>query len=192
MSRIMIFLFILIIVLKEYSISGESADYKDTNDLAYRLPRDTEPVEYGVRLVPKYDKGSNMYTFGGQVEIVIKVNSITSDVIMNAKDMEIKSVAITELKTQTNLEVDGYTMIADTERLVIYAAKNLLAGRYYQVKIVFQGYLRTDMTGFYRSLYNENGKNKYVRRIYEMGLSIFIIYYHYKFSIILDGFFFFK
>lgn len=167
MPKIVIFLFILgITFFKEYSINGESTGYDSNDDSAYRLPRDTQPFEYGVRLVPKYDKGTNMYTFGGQVEILIKVNSITPDVVMNAKDMEIKSVAITEFQTQTDLEVDGYQLVKDTEQLVINVAKNLLAGRYYQVKIVFQGYLRTDMTGFYRSLYNENGETKYVREKY--------------------------
>lgn len=127
---------------------------------SYRLPRDTQPLAYGLRLVPKYDKGSNLYTFGGQVEILIYVNSITPNVTLNAKDMQIKSVAITELKTQKDLEVDSYEIDNKAEILKIYAASNLLVGRRYQVKIVFQGLLRTDMTGFYKSVYTEDGVTK--------------------------------
>lgn len=127
---------------------------------SYRLPRDTQPFAYGLRLAPKYDKGSDLYTFGGQVEIFILVNSITPNVTLNAKDIQINSVAITELKTQKDLEVDSYEIDNDAEILKIYAASNLLVGRQYQVKIVFQGLLRTDMTGFYKSVYKEDGVTK--------------------------------
>lgn len=127
-----------------------------------RLPRDTEPLAYGLRLVPNYDKSSDQYTFGGHVEIWIRVNAITPDLTLHAKDIQIKSVAIVEVRTQTALEVDGHDLFPDTERLVIYANQNLLAGRQYQVRILFQGLLRTDMTGFYRSVYNEDDQFKYV------------------------------
>lgn len=127
---------------------------------SYRLPRDTKPLAYGLRLVPKYNQGSDVYTFGGQVEILIYINCITPNVTLNAKDMQIQSVAITEFKTQTDIPVDSYELDNDAEILYIYAANNLLAYRRYQVKIVFQGLLRTDMTGFYRSMYKENNVNK--------------------------------
>jgi aminopeptidase N len=103
-----------------------------------------------------------MYTFGGQVEILIYVNSITPNVTLNAKDMQIKSLAITEFKTQTDVAVDSYELDNDAEILKIYADNNLLVGRRYQVKIVFQGLLRTDMTGFYKSVYKEDGVTKLV------------------------------
>ncbi|VVC40906.1 Hypothetical protein CINCED_3A003082 [Cinara cedri] len=127
-----------------------------------RLPRDTEPLAYGLRLVPSYDKPSDQYQFGGQVEILIKVNEITPNVTLNARDMVIKSVAVTEYSTQTDLEMDAFVMVPDEERLVISTTKNLLAGRRYQVKIVFQGMLRTDMTGFYRSVYKERNNTMWM------------------------------
>lgn len=142
------------------SAGNQLANAESGSSSSYRLPRDTRPLAYGLRLVPKYDEGSDLYTFGGQVEILIYINSITPNVTLNAKDMEIKSVAITEMKTQTDQAVDSYELDNDAEILYIYAEKNLLAGRQYQVKIVFQGLLRTDMTGFYRSMYKENGVTK--------------------------------
>jgi len=145
------------VVVAVHPIAG-SADQAESS--SYRLPRDTQPLAYGLRLVPKYDVGSDMYTFGGQVEILIYVNSITPNVTLNAKDMQIKSLAITEFKTQTDVAVDSYELDNDAEILKIYADNNLLAGRRYQVKIVFQGLLRTDMTGFYKSVYKEDGVNK--------------------------------
>jgi len=132
----------------------------DDPSTSYQLPRDTTPLAYGLRLVPKYDKGDKTFVFGGQAEIIIYVNCITSTLTMNAKDMQIKSVAITELKTQTDLAVDSFELDNDAEILRMYPECNLLAGRRYQVKIVFQGMLRTDMTGFYRSIYKENNVTK--------------------------------
>ncbi|XP_060860635.1 glutamyl aminopeptidase-like [Metopolophium dirhodum] len=138
------------------------AQAKSDPSSSYRLPRDTKPLAYGLRLVPKYDKGSDLYTFGGQVEILIYINCITPNVTLNAKDMQIQSVAITELKTQKDQVVDSYELDNDAEILYIYAQNNLLPYRRYQVKIVFQGLLRTDMTGFYRSMYKENNVTKWM------------------------------
>lgn len=127
------------------------------------LPRDTEPVAYGLQLAPRYDPAADEYAFGGHVEIWIRVNAITSVVTLHARDLQIKSVAIIESRMQVSVDVDYWTMLADEERLVIGPGDHLLAGRVYQVRIVFQGLLRTDTTGFYRSLYMENGQQKYVR-----------------------------
>lgn len=127
------------------------------------LPGDTEPVAYGLRLAPRYDPAADQYAYGGNVEIWIRVNAITSVVTLHARDLQIKSVAIVEGQTQVSVAVDYWTMLADQERLVIGPGDHLLAGRVYQVRIVYQGLLRTDTTGFYRSLYTENGQQKYVR-----------------------------
>lgn len=126
-----------------------------------RLPGDTVPLAYNLHLAPGYDAGSGAYAVGGQVEILIAVVNITPNVTLNARDLEIKSVAITELVTQTAVEVDGHDLF-ENEQMTVYANKNLLAGRRYQVKIVFQGPLRDDMTGLYRSAYRERNVTKYV------------------------------
>lgn len=133
------------------------------------LPDDTEPVAYGLRLAPRYDPAADQYAFGGQVEICIRINTITLMVTLHARDLQIKSVSIVESQTQVSVDVDYWTMLADEERLVIGPGDHLLAGRVYQVRIVFQGLLRTDTTGFYRSLYMENGQQKYVRPYGEGG-----------------------
>jgi len=160
-TKIIVLVAALVAIHPISSFAGnQPAKAKSGSSSSYRLPRDTRPLAYGLRLVPKYEKGSNLYTFGGQVEILIYINRITPNVVLNAKDMQIKSVAITETKTQTDMPVDSYVLDNDAEILNIYAANNLLAGRKYQVKIVFQGLLRTDMTGFYRSTYKENDVTK--------------------------------
>lgn len=127
-----------------------------------RLPRDTEPISYKVRLAPEYDDDTGKFKFWGQVEILVRVNHITADVTLNARDMVIKEVAIIEYQSKTDVVLIGYEMIKADEFLVIHAGANLLAGRQYLIKVTFLGYLRPDMTGFYRSTYTVNGVNKYV------------------------------
>lgn len=121
-----------------------------------RLPRDTEPVAYGLRIVPRYDKDGEQYTVDGQVEVLIKVNEITHKITMHAVDMYMSGVTVTEAKTETDLKVESHIMDRDRGLLVINVGKNLLAGRQYQVRITFHGYMRTDMTGIYKSTYTAN------------------------------------
>lgn len=156
-----IFLIVLIAVATVRRVTGANDDPVQ-DDSSYRLPRDTEPVAYGLRLAPVYNQNSDRYQFSGQVEILLKVNRFTSTITLNAKDIRINSAEITEYKTQTNIEVDGCIMVPDKEWVVIYPAKNLLKDRQYQLKLVFQGLLRTDMTGFYKSTYWVNNVNKCV------------------------------
>lgn len=127
-----------------------------------RLPRDTEPLAYGLRLLPAYDQSADRYSFAGHVEILIRANEITSDVTLHARDLDVRNVGIVEAETQTAVDVEGFRLQGATERLLIHTGQSLLAGRQYQVEIGFQGLLRTDMTGFYRSLYKEDGESRCV------------------------------
>lgn len=139
-------------------VIGSSEEVADDG----RLPRDTEPVAYGLLLVPRYDNGKDRYTVDGHVEVLIRVKKITPKITMHAKDMYISSVTVTEVKSETDLKVDSHSIDRDKELLVIYVVKNLLAGRQYQVRITFHGYVRTDMTGIYKSTYTVNDKTMYV------------------------------
>lgn len=131
-----------------------------------RLSGDTEPLAYGLRMVPRYDKDGDRYTVDGQVEILIKVNRFTQNIKMHAKDLLITSVTVTEVVTETELPVDSHDVDRDNELLLVYVGKNLLVGRQYDVRITFRGLLRTDMTGFYRSTYTVNDKTMCVRVFY--------------------------
>lgn len=135
----------------------------------HRLPRDTRPVAYGLQLAADYDQGSGQYGFAGHVQILIAVDTITPNVTLNAVAFQINSVAVVESTTQTDMVVDGFELLTDVERLVIYVGGNLLVGRRYEVKIAFKGFLRPDMTGFYRSIYTENGITKCVLWIMDSG-----------------------
>lgn len=149
-------------ILGALAVQAFGAAQKANDDVG-RLPGDTEPLAYGLRLVPRYDQGDDRYTFTGQVEITIKVNRITPNITMHAKDMRITSAGVTEVETGIDLKVDSHVIFRDEELLVIYMGKNLLVGRQYEVRMTFHGYLRTDMTGFYKSTYVVNNETMYVQ-----------------------------
>lgn len=159
---ILLFFVVTLMKCRSTTDAGSLNDPSSSPEYRDRLPRDTEPIAYSVRLAPKYDNDTGEYEFGGQVEILVRVNHITAYVTLNARDMTIKDVAITEYRTQTDVPLIGYELIEADEFLVIHADANLLTGRQYLVKVMFLGYLRPDMTGFYHSTYTVDGEKKYV------------------------------
>jgi len=133
---------------------------RGTDYTPVELPRDTAPYAYALRLVPSYDPDHKSFQFAGHVEIRINVNWGTLNVTLNARDLRIKSVSVIHIKTLEALEVEAWTLYPKTERLVVTVGRRLLAGHQYNVKIRFYGLLRTDMTGFYRSMYTVNNETK--------------------------------
>jgi len=132
------------------------------DDSGYRLPRDTEPISYGLRIAPNYKAGDNTYEFTGRVEILLKANYYTSNITLNAKDIKIWKWELVDYKTQTKMNVDECNMIPEKEWAVIYPTDHLLQGRQYQLNLIFSGLLRPDMTGFYKSTYRVDDVNKCV------------------------------
>src|SRR5258708_39639513 len=55
----------------------------------YRLPKNVIPKRYEIRLTPDL----KAFTFQGEVAIAIVVNEPTDDVVLNALELEIDSVA---------------------------------------------------------------------------------------------------
>src|SRR5260370_16606439 len=55
----------------------------------YRLPKNVTPKRYEIRLTPDL----KAFTFQGDVTVAITVNEATDDVVLNALELEIDSVA---------------------------------------------------------------------------------------------------
>ncbi|XP_050432744.1 uncharacterized protein LOC126840826 [Adelges cooleyi] len=128
----------------------------DNEEDLYRLPGDTVPVFYLLRCGPDFDRPPPNFPFVGYVEITILVKRITQVITLNAVQIEVGEIKIEECITQTPIGVIGQ-QFTDYERLKIYTEKPLLVGRNYRVTIPFQGLLRADMTGFYKSSYKVDG-----------------------------------
>jgi len=122
----------------------------------FRLPNSTEPIDYTLKIQTIIEPKSNQFKFTGNVTINIRVKTTTKELILNAVDLEIKQIEIsdTNLPTGTNIGSLSYSLSVKNEQLIIQLDQpGLIADRFYNVKITYSGQLRRDMTGFYLSSY---------------------------------------
>ncbi len=112
----------------------------------FRLPRNVLPHRYEVRLKPDLEKA----TFSGEVVIHCRAND-ASEIVMNAKQLEILDVKVNGLVTKWELH-------DPTERIILSTA----ASGDTTISIRFNGILNDRLRGFYRSTFTDSEGNQRV------------------------------
>ena len=111
-----------------------------------RLPENVRPVHYRLILEPDLDT----FTFAGQEEVEVTVESPTSEVTLNASELNV-SRAVAEVAggeaVASAIEHDE-----EQERVTLRFASPLPAGRVV-LRLDFTGELNDQLRGFYRSTY---------------------------------------
>lgn len=133
----------------------------DTNldNVNYRLPNNTKPLEYDIQLETYLEKKDN-FTFNGTVTITFKVvEKGTKEITIHARQLTITGTPKLILGG-ANFELEQYKYDKTTEFLTFPLKDNsLLENGVYTLTLSYTGELRTDMGGFYRSSYvNENNE----------------------------------
>lgn len=132
-------------------------------DDAHRLPADVRPVSYELRVATDFA----LFTFAGRARVTVRADRPTCRVTMNAAaDLRVTGVRVTDRETGGPLTVAGYRATADDERLTVElngTDRCLVQSREYAVDVEYDGRLRDDMAGYYRSSYAEHGREKYER-----------------------------
>ncbi|MEQ1791240.1 MAG: M1 family metallopeptidase [Nitrospiraceae bacterium] len=117
----------------------------------YRLPRHVVPTRYDLRLEPDLTTAS----FAGQETITITVHQPTSDIVLNAIDLDIASAKIdgeSGSAREATIALD-----VTLQRCHLTFAEPLSPGSW-RLTIHFTGTLNDKLRGFYRSTYkDENG-----------------------------------
>jgi len=122
------------------------------NDNKYFLPLTLSPLRYEILLNPSL----RTFRYQGQVDILLQVNSETSCVILNSRDLNISSVLLDSRVPASRVVEDR-----DTQQFISTFPDSLKPGRNYTVSFLFSGMIRDDLTGFYKTSYIHEGTTKF-------------------------------
>ena len=118
-------------------------------DDPYRLPRHVTPTRYELRLEPDLDNR----TFAGHVTITVTVHEPTSEILLNAAELEVTSARMTDIRGIT--EKGAIQLQQERQRCCIRFATTCEAGTW-QLTLSFNGTLNDKLRGFYRSTYKDS------------------------------------
>lgn len=126
-----------------------------------RLPDDTEPASYALSVEPEPAAG----TFAGQAVIGIRVKVTTTAIVLNARDLDVSDVSVTDKATGRDIALRSWHRAPGRERVTVDVDGHVLADREYAVRIRFGGRFRDDATGFFSTSYSTSGtdEKKWVR-----------------------------
>lgn len=134
------------------------------NNTNYRLPSDTKPVSYKIKLTPNIVVGA--FTFKGEVEVEFNVEKATRSVTFHIDDITIDKDEIKivdKIKPTVLLKVTKTTRDAVKHFFTIELQDQLTKGSSYILSLSYKGILNDELFGFYRSSYkNEEGEQVYV------------------------------
>lgn len=124
------------------------------DESSYKLPATVRPERYQIRLTPDL----SAFTFTGEETVSIQVLEPVTEVVLNAAELQIHSVAVTSHTGQT---MTGTATLDDiNERAILTFPAPLTLGSW-SLRLTFTGILNDKLHGFYRSTYkDENGQDK--------------------------------
>ncbi len=115
----------------------------------YRLPTSVIPSHYNLHLTPDLQSE----TFTGEVEITVEILEPSSAILLNCKEIELKSArligGVGEIKTT------DFTYDEEPERVTLKLDDQALPGSY-TLSIEFDGILNRKLAGFYISTFTDD------------------------------------
>lgn len=113
-----------------------------------RLPRHVVPHHYAIHLAPRINDAA----FTGSVSIEVEITEPTREIVLNAAELTIDSVAIRRGGTSST---PTWRLDDDTERLHLDLDVSLEAGSA-TIDVSFAGILNDQLRGFYRSTFKDD------------------------------------
>ncbi len=114
----------------------------------YRLPSVVVPSHYNLHLKPDLESE----TFIGDVEIAVAVSEAVSEIVLNAKELDLKSARLTGESGE--VAVTNFVYDEELERVTLALDDNVTAGSY-TLAIDFDGILNRKLAGFYISTFTD-------------------------------------
>lgn len=122
----------------------------------YRLPQTVVPSRYDIRLEPDLAT----FTFMGRETVALSVAEATSDIVLNAAELEIVEAGVERDDATDYRHAASVTCDPMTQRCFIHFAAVLKPGSW-RLHLSFTGLLNEKLRGFYRSTYRD--ENRQVR-----------------------------
>lgn len=161
------FLIVCIAATAAIATSAPTANVSDDETLNYRLGAQVWPQQYVLEVTPYFigEHGKQQFSFDGKVDILLSatvegVRAITlhMDELQISNNIRLRD-AITSL---SEIKVISQTYDPRVHKLTLNLAGAMPVGRRYVLSMQYVGKLGSDMRGFYRSSYVENGIIKWL------------------------------
>ncbi|KAG5422099.1 hypothetical protein I9W82_001192 [Candida metapsilosis] len=129
---------------------------KNTAPYYEALPTNLKPVHYDVSIA---DINLANDTFKGVVEIQLDVVEPTNELHLNYRDLSVSKENVEITYSDEKVLIESLTEYKSKEYFIIKLGSTLESGKVL-VKINYDGIIQTNMAGFYKSAYLENGVEK--------------------------------
>ncbi|XP_015607564.1 aminopeptidase N [Cephus cinctus] len=139
-------------------LDGNDAIVDNANTTNYRLPNNSVPISYSIKLIP-YIIVDN-FTFDGESTIKLEVLESSSSITLHILNLTIdESVTSLVCSGNINYKIASHTYDTTKQFLILNFATVLPTG-YYTLHLKYVGILDNEtLSGFYRSSYtNDNGE----------------------------------
>ena len=120
-----------------------------TQSNPYRLPTSVTPSHYNLHIRPDLD----VETFSGEVDISLGVTEAASEIVLNSKEIEVKSARL--VGDSGTIEATDFTYDEELERVTLQLASDAAPGTY-RLAIDFDGILNRKLAGFYISTFTDD------------------------------------
>ncbi|KAF8212441.1 hypothetical protein K438DRAFT_1806516 [Mycena galopus ATCC 62051] len=130
----------------------------------YRLPVNVKPRHYDVTVWTDL----KAFKFGGFVNISLDILEETSAVELNSNDLDLGSASIYSDVSQSQQLQSGQTIDKDLQRVTFTFPNALPAGSKAQLKVAFNGLLKSSMTGYYLAAWNAEEDGQTVKKHYAL------------------------
>lgn len=138
-------------LVEESKGNGKISVLNNYNDgKNYRLPNNTIPLHYDIVLRTNIHRPE--FEFFGDVKIRIQAIETTNNITLHYRGQNIVAVDLSNADGEL-IERPSWRLQEDVDFLIIEPAAQLIKGKIYQVRISYNGILRDDNRGFYRSSY---------------------------------------
>lgn len=127
----------------------------------YRLPNHTHPETYDISINTRIDL--SQFNFTGVVKIGIFVDERTRQIVLHTRQLDVSQVNLFRLlgNSYTDVKVGNYILDQELEFLIIDTeSEDLNPGDRLLLEIAYNGTLRMETYGFYRSSYTDMDGSK--------------------------------